>query len=95
MMQIEKIIKKLPISTQEMFASSFATQESWSPEWEIWAKETLLQCNYAKDDQLITKLEWQMLRNKFFGKLGVIGEMPHCNNLEFMSFLYYDSIEKD
>jgi len=95
-MQTEMIIRKLPVSTQELFKSPFFTQQSWSPDWEKWAKKTLLECNYARDNNIITKLEWQILRKKYFAKLGgIIGEQPFCNNFDFINHIYYENTQKE
>lgn len=96
MTKTDEIIQKLPIETQRMFSSPFLTQENWTPEWDKWAKNTLEMCINARDQGMISSIEWQYLRSKFFGKLGgVIGEMPHCNNLDFMEFLYYNYPENE
>ena len=90
-MQIEMIINKLPIETQTILNSPMATKTSWSPEWDNWAKNAISQCNIARDNGIITTLEWQILRKNFFKKLGgIIGTMPYSNNLEFMDFLFYE-----
>lgn len=84
----------MPNHINEMFNTSYATQEYWTPEWDNWAKETLLKCNKMRDENIITNLEWQIIRKRFFSKLGgIIGEMPFGNKLDFMDFLYYNDEE--
>ena len=96
MTKTDKIIQKLPIETKKMFSSPFIMQEEWTPEWDKWAKNTLEMCIDARDHGVISSIEWQHLRNKFFGKLGgVIGERPYCDNLNFMAFLYYDYVKNE
>lgn len=85
------ILLKLPQHLQDELQSELAHQTTWSPQWEQWAQSILLELHSLKDNDIITRTEWESIYNTYFSMCngGKLGPETSNNIAAFTDYVRY------
>ena len=80
---IESIIVKLPVSLAEKFDNPILKDKKWSMDWDNTAKEIVMDLNIAREDEIISKSEYNYIHNMVFHSFGKIGSSSSSDFFRF------------
>ena len=80
----DKVMAILPDELQAKLKRLLVLEgDGWSESWNELAASIVLELNYLRDDNLITKKEWDYIREKYLKSIGNMNE----NNSNFLNFI--------